>query len=45
MLRKETRVEIRRRRNARVAQPVARGCDDFANCPQETAVASFSFSD
>jgi virulence-associated protein VagC len=45
MLREQARVEIGRGGDAGAAQPIARGCDELANCLQETAVASFSFSD
>jgi hypothetical protein len=41
----QTGIEICRRGHAGVAEPIACGRDDFADCFQETAVASFSFSD
>ncbi len=46
MLRQQSAVKRRiGRREPRLAQPLARGRDFFVDGAQETAVASFSFSD
>jgi hypothetical protein len=45
VLGQEPRVEVRGRRDAGDAQPIAGGGDVLADRFQETAVASFSFSD
>jgi hypothetical protein len=45
VLSEQTGVEICRGCDAGVAESIACDRDDFADCFQETAVASFSFSD